>query len=213
MIPKRTSHHIIDRSFSLNPEDCSGLYQLSGNGYIFAPDAYASGESTGTWYAMEPTIPFAHQAKSDGEQRDWAGERAMRASGTSPLFAVRHQVHLSMMCSYDVDGDRAKRVTAKLQFVIPIQFVRTRSEVVGLRPMLAISPVHSRSSSSEGSSASTAAESPPVSPLAPNYYANTLPAYSQLFESNGDRKIDYSLPVYTPHSPSSLSTVELGRSS
>lgn len=208
MVAKKTPLQIIDRSFSLNPEECSGLYQLSGTGYIFAPVAQATA-STCTWYAMEPTIPFARQgAGQDGQQRDWAGEPTLRASGTSPLFAVRHQVHLSMMCTYDVDGDRAKRVIAKLQFVIPIQFVRKRAEVISLRPMLEISPMHSRCSSSDDSGPSSTVESP-VSSVAPHYYANTLPAYSQLFDANGDRKLDYSLPVYTPYSPSS--SVELGR--
>jgi hypothetical protein len=34
-------------------------------------------------------------------------------------------------------------------------------------------------------------------------YAHSLPAYSQLFDSNGDRQIDHSipLPLYTRHPP------------
>lgn len=37
----------------------------------------------------------------------------------------------------------------------------------------------------------------------------SLPAYSQLFDSNGDRKIDYSLPVYTPNGSPSSKPIEL----
>lgn len=42
-------------------------------------------------------------------------------------------------------------------------------------------------------------------------YVPNLPAYSQLFDSNGDRKIDYSvpLPLYTPQLPPSTSHLQL----
>jgi len=199
-----TPKNIIDRAVSLNPGDASGLYQLSGEGYIFAPDAETTSDgSTCTWYAMEPLVPFT-QRGTHVEGGAWSGDSNLRASGSSPLFVVRHQIHLSMICSYDVDGDRNNRVNAKMQFVLPVQFARMRVDEAGLRPLLAISPVLSRSSSSAVSQVgtSTTVELPGLSPLTPYYYANTLPAYSQLFDSNGDRKIDYNLPVYTPYPPS-----------
>lgn len=45
-------------------------------------------------------------------------------------------------------------------------------------------------------------------------YAQNLPAYSQLFYSNGDRKIDYSipLPLYTAH-PSATDLPVFGKCS
>lgn len=204
MLPD-TQKNVIDRTVSLNPEDASGLYQLSGDGYIFTPDVETTSDgSTCTWYAMEPSIPFS-QRGTHIEGGTWSGDSDLRASGSSPFFVVRHQIHLSMICSYDVDGDRNNRVNAKMQFVLPVQFARIKVDEAKLRPLLTISPVHSRSSSSATSQVGTPTnfELPGFSPHASYYYAHPLPAYSQLFDSNGDRKIDYNLPVYTPYPPSS----------
>jgi hypothetical protein len=209
MLEDKNQDAAADRSFSLLPKHATGAYQLAGDGYIFHPED-GTDTSPFTWYAMETSVPFVQQARCLGGCEagcDWAGDFNLRASGTSPLMVIQHRLILSMICTYDVDGDQSKRVAAKLQFALPVQFARVKAGYAGN----AFSGSHGHSQSTlEQPDASIAVESAGLqTPSSPYYYANTLPAYSQLFDANGERKIDYSLPVYTPPSHSSSSSTAL----
>lgn len=188
----------IERSFSLLPKSESGTYQLAGDGYIFATDGDPQPEgdpSRPSWYAIDPTVQVSSRSCVAGDKgeplRDWAGDRAFRETGLSPLFTVRHEVRVTLFCTYDAEGDPSNRIAARLRFTVPILFchVSRRPPVPLLTPTLS-PPSGSSCSISTASSASS-------------YYAHTLPAYSQLFEPNGDRKIDYSLPSYSQNPESS----------
>lgn len=187
-----------ERSFSLLPKSESGTYQLAGDGYIFVTDGDPEPEgnhSKPTWYAVDPMVHISSKGcmfhDKTEPSRDWAGDCAFRETGLSPLFTVRHEVKVTLFCTYDVEGDPSNRVAARLKFTVPILFshVSKRPPVLGLGPTL---PPRSDSSCSNESSITTASSTS-------SYYAFTLPAYSQLFEPNGDRKVDYSLPSYSQH--------------
>lgn len=120
----------------------------------------------------------------------------------SPLFCVSHRLSVSLTCTYDLeegngeDGEPA-RATEVLQFSIPLRFARVRRD-----------PAASFVSTSAQVVDGVRAQGPLAAALFPKAslpYAPTLPAYSQLFDANGDRKIDYSvpLPAYSPTSPAS----------
>ena len=182
-----------ERSFSLLPKGESGAYQLAGDGYIFAADGDPGPEgdrSNPTWYAVDPTVRLSSKGciprGNMKPSRDWAGDYTLQETGLSPLFTVRHEATITLLCTYDVEGDPSNRVAARLKFTVPILFsnVSKRPPVPGLGPT---PPPRSDSSCSNESSFTS------------SYYAHTLPAYSQLFEPNGDRKIDYSLPSYSQH--------------
>lgn len=184
----------IERSFSLLPKGDSGAYQLAGDGYIFVTDGDPQPEgdsSRPSWYAIDPTVKVSSRgsmARDKGEPlRGWAGDCIFRETGLSPLFTVRHEVRVTLSCTYDVEGDPLNRVSARLRFTVPILFshVSKRPPVPELTHTL---PSRSTSSCSVSTTSSMS-----------SYYARTLPAYSQLFEPNGDRKIDYSLPSYSQH--------------
>jgi hypothetical protein len=187
-----------ERSFSLLPKSESGAYQLAGDGYIFATDGDpepGGDHSKPTWYAVDPVIHISSKGCMSRDKteplQDWAGDCVFRETGLSPLFTVRHEVKVTLFCTYDVEGDPSNRVAARLKFTVPILFSH-----VSKRPPIPESgptpPPRSISScSNESSITSTSSTS--------SYYAHTLPAYSQLFEPNGDRKIDYSLPSYSQH--------------
>ena len=184
----------IERSFSLLPKGESGEYQLAGEGYIFATDGDPQPEddpSRPSWYAIDPTVHLSSRGctvRNEGEPlRDWAGNCILRETGLSPLFTVRHEVRITLFCTYDVEGDPSNRVTARLRFIVPILF----SHVSKRSPVPELTPTPSPRSASSCSISTTSSMS--------SYYAHTLPAYSQLFEPNGDRKIDYSLPSYSQH--------------
>jgi hypothetical protein len=187
------------RQFSILPTNESGVYVISGDTYIFAPHA---SDTTPAWFSMATSVPFVHQ--QEAKDRQWAGELKLRPSTTSPLFVVRHEMRISLSCAYDVPGCETKAMDC-LEFSLPLHFVRVAPP----------SPT-TRVSASPLSSAA------PTRPLANNVFTTSappvlsLPAYSQLFDYNGDRKIDYSvqLPPYSPPVPAASSSaleLEAGR--
>lgn len=187
-----------ERSFSLLPKGESGTYQLAGDGYIFATDGDPEPEGDHpkpTWYAIDPMIHVSSKgcmSRGNTESsRDWAGGCVFRETGLSPLFTVSHEVRVTLFCTYDVEGDPSNRVATRLKFTVPILF----SHISKRPPVLEPGPVPPPRSDSSCSNESTITTTSSTS----SYYANTLPAYSQLFEPNGDRKIDYSLPSYSQH--------------
>ncbi|THH27051.1 hypothetical protein EUX98_g7137 [Antrodiella citrinella] len=187
--PYPPPRHILTRSFSVMPDEASGQYTLAGDGYIFTQDASAGDNIT--WYSMSTQIPLVNDKNHDN--KDWKSKKRLRASGQSPLFGVSHRLLVTLVCTYDApDGER---ISERLNFHVPLRFVQVPPS----------SPAAIRSSSPSPlefytPTSSSGRASPCDFPVASLPYAQTLPAYSQLFDSNGDRKIDYStpLPLYTP---------------
>ena len=186
-----------ERSFSLLPKSEVGAYQLAGDGYIFVGDGDpepVGGHSSPTWYAVDPVVQLSSKGRMPRDKtaqlRDWAGDCVFRETVLSPLFTVRHEVRVTLFCTYDVEGDPSNRVAARLKFAVPILFshVSKRPPVPGPGP-----------TPSPRSDSSCSSESSTTTPSVSSYHAYTLPAYSQLFDPNGDRKIDYSLPSYSQH--------------
>ena len=107
---------------------------------------------------------------------------------------------MTLHCTYDLGGgDHPERVAECLRFHVPLRFVRVppspRHASRSSSPASVVGHVRSASASS----AETLVDFP-EHPLQSPPYASALPAYSQLYYANGDRKIDYTipLPLYTP---------------
>ena len=168
------------RKFSLLPEISSGRYVIGGDTCIFA----GAGD-TPEWYLLEVDIPIAEHP----HEADWAGSRIRRITESSPLFSVDHHLHVTVQCEYD-DPTKQELVHRRLQFSLPLQLVHSSNTLV---------PSVGCYTPDAGSPTETQMETPP---------AHSLPAYSQLFYPNGERKIDYStpLPLYEPPSPSPTSS-------
>lgn len=187
----------LKRTFSVMPRDQSGEYKLSGDGYIFASDASEENTSP-TWYTMSTGVPFI-QRRTD-VRKDWAGSAKLRPNYRSPHLVVSHKLHVAIKCAYDIPGS-ADPIYQTVRYTVPLNFVE-------MAPL--VSPISSIqcAASPAASAEDVVMGMPPSLPYAPS-----LPAYSQLFDSNGDRKIDYSvpLPLYTPRSEpaSSSSTLAL----
>lgn len=188
-----TPHSSCTRTFSLLPAGTSGRYVFAGDGYAFRDDANPGRDES--WYGVRTQVPFTEPL----DEKEGKTARRLRASGQSPLFGVGHQLHISLTSTYDLDN--GERATEHLKFQIPLRFAHV---VPAYPPSPSLSsfvmsqvPGHSPSSSLDLLSSVT-------SPLTPSpAYAQSLPAYSQLYDSNGERKIDYSvpLPLYTPTAP------------
>ena len=179
------------RSFSLLDPSNSGKYVVSGGGHVFVHDPPVGNARTGSpsenWYVLEASIPLAQQP----HEVDWAGPRTRHISENSPLFSVHHMMHIGLQCAYEhPDGEV---VYERLHFSLPMQHVRASARVV-------VSAVD-YSETLEG--ATEHQKSVP--------YSQSLPAYSQLFHANGERKIDYSiaLPLYKPPPSASSSSFDL----
>ncbi|KDR73572.1 hypothetical protein GALMADRAFT_72170 [Galerina marginata CBS 339.88] len=164
------------RTFSLLPSPESGRYKLAPENYVFANDART--DTPPTWYTMDTTIPFVHRDTSRSDEFDstvdWAGMKDLRATAHSPLYSVLHEVAVSLTCTYDLEG--GKVATERLSFRVPLTFGN-------VAPKPSVDPSRSLGG---------------VNTPAPM----NLPAYSELYDSSGERKIDYStpLPLYTPRS-------------
>jgi hypothetical protein len=173
------------RSFSLLDPSNSGKYVISGDGHVFVHESTSS--SSENWYVLEASVPLAHEPR----EFDWAGPRARHISEDSPLFSVQHMMHIALQCAYEhPDGGV---VCERLHFSLPMRHVRVHAPVasptVDCSQTLEVAMEHQKS--------------------AP--YGQSLPAYSQLFHSNGERKVDYSipLPLYEPPPSASSSSSDL----
>ncbi|KAG2362529.1 hypothetical protein BDR07DRAFT_1406821 [Suillus spraguei] len=176
------------RSFSLLDPSNSGKYIISGDGRVFMHD-YTNGDGTTrspseNWYVLEANVPLAPEP----HQLDWAGIRSRRISEDSPLFSVCHLMHIALRCVYEQPNGEV--LSECLHFSLPMQHVRVAVPRINL--------------SAADRTIAGAVELQKSAPC----HSQSLPAYSQLFYSNGERKIDYStpLPLYEPPPSASSSS-------
>ncbi|OAX41716.1 hypothetical protein K503DRAFT_645355, partial [Rhizopogon vinicolor AM-OR11-026] len=173
--PSRSSS---TRSFSLLDPSNSGKYVISGDGrvFLYAPVGDAARSPSENWYVLEASVPLAREP----HELDWAGPRTRHISEDSPLFTVHHMMHIALQCAYEYpDGEV---VCERLHFSLPMRHVRVPTPIAS-------------SATDFSQTLENAMEHQKSAP-----YGQSLPAYSQLFHSNGERKIDYSipLPLYEP---------------
>ncbi|KIM48768.1 hypothetical protein M413DRAFT_85695 [Hebeloma cylindrosporum] len=187
------------RTFSLLPAEESGKYKLDDQNYVFAGDATPG--ALPTWYTMDTTLPFVQRSTSrwakydsdeaEHEALEWAGPKELRPTSSGPLYSVTHEVSISLTCTYDLKGKGGPVVRERLSFKVPLTFGK-------VAPRLVWAPVLVDSSEN----------APILTPAPGSSGAPNLPAYTELYDADGERRVDYStpLPLYTPRSSTSLST-------
>ncbi|KAJ7510097.1 hypothetical protein B0H11DRAFT_1957640 [Mycena galericulata] len=173
---------------SLLPPGEAGVYQLTGDLHVFAEDAV---KDAATWYTLETSIPFVHALPLSREGAEWEGAPTVRPSVAGPLYDVSHSLKLTVHFTYDMpDSDEV--ASADMTFSVPLTFGRIAPPLPSRDILPAL--LHSMRLPD-----GTYPRLPPLLPFAPN-----LPAYSQLFDSQGNRKMDATpLPLYTPRSSDS----------
>ncbi|KAK1227605.1 hypothetical protein PQX77_009379 [Marasmius sp. AFHP31] len=180
------------RSFSLLSSASNGQYQADGRNYIFADnDMEAS-----TWFTLQCAVPLSppdakHNSKSDVASIEWAGDALRRPSSSGPLLTVRHQVSVKITLGYD-SADHQETAWEAFMFNTPLRFenVAPRLPTPSIANSLSVftSTVTGESISLEEDTGDKTTASEPV-----------LPPYSELFDMNGDRKLDPTpLPLYSP---------------
>ena len=200
LFPSDQSSESVCRTFSLLHAEESGKYKLGDHNYVFAGDA-APG-ALQTWYTMDTTLPFvqrstSHWAKYDSDEAErealeWAGPKELRPTCTGPLYSVTHDVSISLTCTYDLKGKGGPVAKERLSFKVPLTFGKVAPKLVWA-PVLV-----------------DTAENAPILTVPPgSSCATTLPTYTELYDADGERRVDHStpLPRYTPRpSTASLST-------
>jgi hypothetical protein len=129
-------------------------------------------------------LPFTKRAIIDDE---WDITATLRPTASTPLFVVYHELTVAIICSYSFpDSDSV--VQEKLSFVVSPSFGH-------VAPPVSSPPIRPSNSREDIAQEPNAPSLPVVEP-----YISTLPVYSQLYDANGDIRIDYSvpLPLYTP---------------
>ncbi|KAH7107648.1 hypothetical protein BKA62DRAFT_684038 [Auriculariales sp. MPI-PUGE-AT-0066] len=117
--------------------------------------------------------------------------KVVRPSCDSPLFTVKHEVRVTIACTYGEEA-AAPRSQFHLSFVLPMRFA------LPTRPASTALHISRHSNQMLGLSAAsfaTAGSYPRTSPLS----SSALPAYSQLFHANGDWRDEVyaGLPAYS----------------
>ncbi|KAG6898640.1 hypothetical protein C0993_005407 [Termitomyces sp. T159_Od127] len=188
----------VSREFSILPSGEPGFHSLGEDNYPFAKDADIPVEWQ-TWYTLESSVPFVHRA-TDDKTVGWGGPSIIRPSLYSPLISVLHEAVVDLECAY-VLPETEEIVTERISFLIPLRFQFFAPDI----QLSYGAPGH----------VSTQSGSPMPSLPSPKPYTSSLPAYSQLFDHNGDRKIDHTtpLPLYTPRASPSASSSSLSSDS
>ncbi|KAG6837262.1 hypothetical protein H0H93_012267 [Arthromyces matolae] len=191
----------VSRDFSILPPGESGVHYLGDNNCPFANDADNSAEEQ-TWYTLESSVPFVHRA-ADDRTIDWAGSSLIQPTVHSPLVTIIHEAVIELTCAY-ILPETDEVVSERLSFTIPLRF----------RPFAAKpSSFYSSAPPPSPCVQPHSSQSGPLVPFLPptKPYSTTLPAYSQLFDHNGDRKIDFNvpLPLYTPRASPNASSCSL----
>jgi hypothetical protein len=128
----------------------------------------------GRWSKMDVSVPLSGCA-----------EGKMMTASSSPFHSVVHEIRLAISVSYHEEGEEVKKEMLYCEF--PLRFTHTGS-----------------STSSSHSSTLTTTATPLYTNHSPTHsvFDLKLPAYSQLFHENGDRKEDDDdgcfLPAYKP---------------
>ncbi|THU82875.1 hypothetical protein K435DRAFT_438930 [Dendrothele bispora CBS 962.96] len=188
MVSDSEGDSAFSRSFSLLPPSETGEYKLQKDNYVFAKDTDPT--EPRMWYTLQTQIPILHNPAKD-EHSEWAGIPMLRPSCTGPLLTVRHEAIVKLPFMYDTPGTNTKAHDSFV-FSVPLRFVNVAPKL----PLPKRSPqvnvdtiVHTY---------------PPTTSSSANDYDSPLPVYSQLFHTNGDRKLDPTpLPRYTPRPESS----------
>ncbi|ESK86735.1 hypothetical protein Moror_15184 [Moniliophthora roreri MCA 2997] len=184
------------RVFSVLSSASNGKYEIEDDTRVFSNDS----EDSPSWYTLKCSIPIAHVFQ-DAPSSEWAGDGKLRPTISGPLLSIRHQISVEVTLDYDLpNSDSSTRAREAFMFSVPLRFERIPPRL----PLPEISPLF-------------AIESIPLTGLEPVLsllltpadYAPVLPAYSTLFDINGDRKIDPTpLPLYSPPEESSPSSGE-----
>jgi hypothetical protein len=177
---------LYDVDFSLLPSNSSQTSHRVANGGLHLQ----KGEAISFDIALNMRDELAREGDdiSKSSKDSW---KCIRATTETPFLRVRHQILVELICQYqydDVEDGSSPIAQELLRFALPLHFVNSTAPFTSL----------SRSSSISLPSTSQGSNESPYG----NHTSMKIPAYSQLFYSNGDPRFNEwdlqgeSLPAY-----------------
>ncbi|KAI0647549.1 hypothetical protein C8Q79DRAFT_926031 [Trametes meyenii] len=192
-------------SFSILPRSFPDTFALhsADDGHAFADAAF---DDANTWVQMRLDVPVRNVLMDEKriEQFEDLPVPTLRPTENGPILTVFHTLDVALTCTYDLSeaaDNEEKLATDELRLTLPLNFVRVprRSTLYSAPVEVMPSPTTIEAScpptptSPPAFNASYSALPPPSMP-----YAQALPAYSQLYHSNGMLREDPTpLPRYT----------------
>jgi len=157
-------------AFSLLPPGEKGSFKLAGDSNVFVNNT-----DSPVWYTLKAGVPFERRRNySIDEDNVWADTR-LQPSSTGPLCSFRHEFRITLNLSFDLEDGAV--ATEQVILGVPLNFVQLAKRLQPLTP-----------EQLNGSGTVTR-------PLS----FSRLPVYSELYDKEGERKLDPTpLPVYTP---------------
>ena len=213
---------IAQATHSLLPSGFSGRIELDGADTAKASFADDRFEDDNTWVRIRVDIPFRDLLIDPQHLKQYADHPVpkLRPTEMGPILSVVHALDIALTCTYDMpegegEGDLSTpdRVLDELKLTIPLSFVRVPRSGP-FQPIAESFTANCDSPMSRTGPAGSVRLRPElVRPSQP--YAQSLPAYNQLYHKNGVRKEDPTpLPLYAPegqtppeHRPRPLPTV------
>ncbi|KAL0946746.1 hypothetical protein HGRIS_012924 [Hohenbuehelia grisea] len=188
-------------SYSLHPPHVSGRQILAGNPLPNVPETDDGGD---TWYTLQMSVPFSDSGRASKTGGFWPSSTTVQPTTISPLFSLEHRVRVCFAWSLrsSTDGDK----TGMVSFAVPLRFTRRSAKAAaGLDTPAPYTPGTKAGQYRRIASGLKIFEPPSLSSLDPYSNAHTLPAYCQLFDPSGERRIDYStpLPLYSEQAAAS----------
>ncbi|RPD66650.1 hypothetical protein L227DRAFT_560016 [Lentinus tigrinus ALCF2SS1-6] len=193
---------------SLLPSGFSGRIELEGVDTAKASFADERFDDENTWVRIRVDIPFRDLLIDPQHLRQYADHPVpkLRPTELGPILSVMHSLDIALTCTYDMpegagagEGDQSApdRVLDELKLTIPLSFVRVPRSGPHQPVAESFTADCENPLSRTGPAGSVRLRPELVQRSQP--YAQTLPAYNQLYHKNGVRKEDPTpLPLYAP---------------
>ena len=188
---------------SLLPSGFSGRIELDGADTAKASFADDRFEDENTWVRIRVDIPFRDLLLDPQHLPEYADHPVpkLRPTEPGPILSVLHTLDIALTCTYDMpeggDESAPDRVLDELKLTIPLSFVRVPRSGPNQPVVESFTADCDSPLSRTGPAGSVRMRPELVRPSQP--YAQSLPAYNQLYHKNGVRKEDPTpLPLYAP---------------
>lgn len=212
LYPTHAPGTIAQASHTLLPTGFSGRIELADADAAKASFDDARFEEDDTWVRMRIDVPFRELLIDTQHLHEYAEHPVpkLRPSGFGPILSVVHTLDIALMCAWDTppqgEGEAGSstapdRVLDELKLAIPLSFVRVPRSGPNCPSAESFTAECSSPVSHTGPAGSVQMLPERIVPSQP--YAQSLPAYNQLYHKNGMRREDPTpLPLYTPQGQS-----------
>lgn len=189
------------QTYSMLPRDFPEHFNLHNAGEGFVDPVF---DDSNTWVQMRLDVPICSAFVDKKHLHDDLPIPKLRPTEAGPMLSVFHTLDVVLTCTYDAaEGDaETEPAMDELRLTLPLSFVRVPRRNTHI-PIIPIVDLLS-TPAADATYTAALAEACPIDmrqaafPPASLPYAQALPAYNQLYYSNGTLREDPTpLPRYT----------------